>query len=49
MIFFSAKAIFIQPCDYFFDSQGYAFTYFILKLFLPNCKLGAYVHYPFVS
>ena len=49
MIYFSYQALNIYPCDYFFDSQGYAFSYIIVKLLLPNCKIGAYVHYPFVS
>ena len=32
----------------FIDTMGYAFTYPIVKLFLP-CKVLAYVHYPTIS
>ncbi|KAM3141182.1 hypothetical protein pb186bvf_006787 [Paramecium bursaria] len=37
-----------QP-DILFDTIGLPFSYIIFKLLLPNVKIYAYVHYPFIS
>ncbi|CAD8205553.1 unnamed protein product [Paramecium pentaurelia] len=37
-----------QP-DIFLDSTGLPFTFFIVKILLPNVRVIAYVHYPFIS
>ncbi|CAD8119088.1 unnamed protein product [Paramecium sonneborni] len=37
-----------QP-DIFLDSTGLPFTFFIVRLLLPNVRVIAYVHYPFIS
>lgn len=31
------------------DTTGLPFSYIIMKLLLPNVKIIAYVHYPFIS
>ena len=36
-----------QP-DIFIDTQGFAFSYFIVKWILPKCLIISYVHYPFI-
>jgi hypothetical protein len=49
MMYFSLKALYLYPCDFFFDTEGYPFTFIIVKLLLPNCKIGTYIHYPFIK
>lgn len=49
MMIFSLNSIRKLPCDYFFDTQGFPYAFFIVKYFLPECKVGTYVHYPFMS
>ena len=37
-----------QP-DIFYDTTGFAFNFWLVKLLLPNTQCHAYVHYPFIS
>ena len=34
--------------NYFIDTTGLAFSYWLVKFLAPACKVGAYVHYPFI-
>jgi len=34
--------------DHFIDTIGLSFSYWVVKFLSPSCKVGAYVHYPFV-
>lgn len=37
-----------QP-DIFYDTTGFAFNFWVVKLLLPTTQCYAYVHYPFIS
>lgn len=41
------EALFLEPCDIFFDSTGFASTFPIAFCF--GAKIAAYVHYPTIS
>jgi len=45
----SANALSKYVPDYFVDTTGLAFSYWLVKFLHPSCKIGAYVHYPFIS
>lgn len=48
-IIFAYKAIKAYPPDLFFDTMGYPFSFWVVKMLLPNCKVLSYINYPFVS
>jgi len=45
----AANALSKYVPDYFVDTTGLAFCYALVKFLVPSCKIGAYVHYPFIS
>ena len=45
-MFMTMDALEKYPCDIFCDTTGLAFSYPVVKFFLPNTKVVAYVHYP---
>lgn len=48
-ILYTIKALVLLPPDIFIDTTGLAFSFVAVKYLLPKTKIGAYVHYPFVS
>lgn len=35
--------------DVFFDTTGFPFSYSLVAYLVPQCRIAAYVHYPFIS
>ncbi len=42
------EALRLYTPDVFCDSTGLAFSFWVVKHFLPRCKVVGYVHYPFI-
>jgi alpha-1,2-mannosyltransferase len=45
---FAYEALVANAPDIYFDTTGYAFTYFVARI-LAGCDVVAYVHYPTIS
>lgn len=48
-MFFTYKAVKLYVPDLFFDTTGFAFSHWVVKQLVPECKVLTYVHYPFIS
>ena len=48
-IIYTYKAISAYQPDFFFDTTGFSFSHWVVKMLLPHCKVLTYVHYPFIS
>ena len=46
---YTYKCINQYPPDLFFDTNGFPFSHWVVKMLLPSCKVLTYVHYPFIS
>lgn len=46
---FTYKTLKAYPPHLFFDTTGFAFSHWVVKTLIPDCKVLTYVHYPFIS
>ena len=46
---YTLKCLWKYQPDIFYDTTGFAFNFFPVKLLLPTTRCFAYVHYPFIS
>jgi alpha-1,2-mannosyltransferase len=44
----TAECLLKYSPDYFIDTIGLPFSYWLVKALVPSTKIGAYVHYPFI-
>ena len=46
---YTYKCINQYPPDLFFDTTGFSFSHWVVKMLLPSCKVSTYINYPFIS